>query len=245
MSWRGAPVYRATATGCLADRVVVHESVALPLRGAVPLGEAALLGCAALTGIGAALFAARVRPGDTCLVIGAGGVGAFVAQGARIAGAGAVVVVDPVAERRALALAVGATHCAAPEDAEELLRSVAPEGADVAFDAVGTAETATAALDLTCAGGTTMLVGLPPAGTRLDLDPAHFLRREKWLTGTMYGSEDPAVALPVLLDHLRAGRLSLAPLVGPTFPLEAADEAVRAALAGTAGRVLVVPGGAA
>lgn len=245
MSWRGAPVYRATATGCLAERVVVHESVALPLHGAVALHEAALLGCAALTGIGAALFAARVRSGDTCLVIGAGGVGAFVAQGARIAGAGSVIVVDPVGERRALSLEVGATHTAAPEEAEEAVRSVAPDGVDVAFDAVGTAGTAVAALDLTRAGGTTMLVGLPPAGTRLDLDPAHFLRREKWLSGTMYGSEDPAVALPVLLDHLRAGRLRLAPLVGPTYPLAAADEAVRAALAGSAGRVLVDPGATA
>ena len=85
------------------------------------------------------------------------------------------------------------------------------------------------------------LVGLPAVGRRLDLDPGQFVRREKWLTGTMYGSEDPAVALPVLLEHVRAGRLELASLVGPTYPLDRVDEAIEDALAGTPGRVLVLP----
>ena len=65
------------------------------------------------------------------------------------------------------------------------------------------------------------MVGLPPTGLRLDLDPGEFLRREKFLTGTMYGSEDPAVALPILLEHVAPGRLELAPLLGETFPLDA------------------------
>ena len=86
-----------------------------------------------------------------------------------------------------------------------------------------------------------MLVGLPAVGARLDLDPGQFVRREKHLTGTMYGSEDPSVALPILLEHVRAGRLELASLVGERYPLDDADEAVAAALAGTGGRVLVSP----
>ena len=68
-----------------------------------------------------------------------------------------------------------------------------------------------------------------------------FLRREKWLTGTMYGSEDPAVALPILLEHVRAGRLDLASLVGPVYTLDDADAAIQASLAGASGRVLVTP----
>jgi S-(hydroxymethyl)glutathione dehydrogenase/alcohol dehydrogenase len=86
-----------------------------------------------------------------------------------------------------------------------------------------------------------VIVGLPAVGLRLDLDPGDFTRREKWLTGTMYGSEDPAVALPLLLEHVAAGRLELGSLVGPVFPLERADEAVRASLAGPPGRVVVEP----
>jgi S-(hydroxymethyl)glutathione dehydrogenase/alcohol dehydrogenase len=237
MSWRGEPVYRGTATGCLAERVVVSSRVALPTGGAVPLREAALLGCAALTGVGAVLFAARLRAGSSVLVIGGGGVGQFVVQGARLADAGDVVVVDPVAERREQARSLGASDAVTPDE----LDARAPEGFDAAFDAVGDPATASAALRHTRSGGTCVIVGLPAAGLRLDLDPGEFNRREKWLTGTMYGSEDPALALPLLLDHVAAGRLELASLVGPVFPLERVDEAVEASLAGPAGRVIVEP----
>ena len=103
------------------------------------------------------------------------------------------------------------------------------------------AELAETALRFTRSGGTTVIVGLPAAGARLDLDPAQFTRREKRLTGTMYGSEDPAVALPVLLEHVRAGTLDLHGLVGPEYPLDRVDEAIEAALGGVPGRVLVTP----
>jgi Zn-dependent alcohol dehydrogenase len=82
---------------------------------------------------------------------------------------------------------------------------------------------------------------MPPTGARLDLDPAEFINREKTLTGTVYGSEDPAVALPVLLDDVREGRLQLSSMLGPSFPLEAADEAFRVSVAGSPGRVVVHP----
>ncbi len=235
----GATVYRGTATGCLAEHVVVDERVALPLAPGVPLEQAALLGCAALTGVGSALFAARVTAGATVLVIGAGAVGQFVVQGARIAGAETIIVADPLAVRRELALRLGATHAVAPEEVEALLAAVAPEGVDYGFDVVGDPRVSETVLSLTRSHGITVLVGLPPTGSRLDLDPAQFLRREKWLTGTMYGSEDPAVALPSLLEHVRSGALLLEPLLGPRYPLDRIDEAVQASLAGAAGRVIV------
>jgi S-(hydroxymethyl)glutathione dehydrogenase/alcohol dehydrogenase len=238
ISLRGETVYRGTATGCLAERVVVASRVALPLAEGVPLREAALLGCAALTGVGAVLFAARVAEGSSVLVLGAGGVGQFVVQGARIAGAERIVVADPVAVRREQALALGATDALDPATLEDAL---GPESFDYAFDAVGDPATTETALRFARSGGTAVLVGLPAVGARLDLEPAYFVRREKWLTGTMYGSEDPAVALPILIEHLRAGRLELASLVGPEFPLEEIDAAVEAALSGAPGRVLIRP----
>ena len=241
MSLDGETVYRGTATGALAERVVVAERVALPLGDDVPLEEAALLGCAALTGIGAVLFAARVEQGSSVVVVGAGGVGQFVLQGARLAGAGTVVSVDPVEARREQALELGATAAVTPEGLKSTMRELLPEGADYAFDAVGAPETTGLALRWTRSGGSCVVVGLPAAGARLDLDPGEFNRREKWLTGTMYGSEDPAVALPVLLEHVRAGRLALRPLLGPTFPLERVNDAIEASLAGSAGRVVVQP----
>jgi S-(hydroxymethyl)glutathione dehydrogenase/alcohol dehydrogenase len=210
LSLHGETLYRGTATGCLAERVVVSERVALPTGGGVPLREAALLGCAALTGVGAVLFAARVSASSSVLVVGAGGVGQFVVQGARIAGADTIVAVDPVEGRREQALRLGATHAFGPDEIEAQIAGIAPEGVDYALDAVGNPSTVDLALRLTRSGGTTVVVGLPALGARLDLDPAQFNRREKWLTGTMYGSEDPAVALPVLLGiSCRALRLGL------------------------------------
>jgi len=241
MSYRGETVYRGTATGCLAERVVVSEQVALPLGGGVALDQAALLGCAVLTGVGAALFAARVTPGSSVLVVGAGGVGQFVVSGARIAGAETIVACDPLDTRLAAARRAGATHVAAPDDLRGLLREVLPDGADFAFDAVGDPATTATALRFTRDGGTAVIVGLPAQGLRLDLDPFELIRREKRLTGTLYGSEDPAVSLPVMLGHVRAGRLDLASSVGPSFPLERVNDAVEASLEGEAGRVLVRP----
>jgi S-(hydroxymethyl)glutathione dehydrogenase/alcohol dehydrogenase len=241
MSLDGEKVYRGTATGALAERLTVRADVALPIGGGIPVEEAALLGCAALTGVGAVLFQARVREGASVLVVGAGGVGQFVVQGARLAGAGAIVCADPVEGRLEQVRELGATAAVTPEALNETMRATLPDGADYAFDAVGNPDTSALALRWTRNGGTCVLVGLPPAGARLDLDPADFSRREKFLTGSMYGSEDPAVALPVLLAHVRAGRLLLGPLVGPRFPLDEANDAIDASLGGSRGRVLVTP----
>ncbi len=237
MSLGGETVYRMAATGCLAEHVVVQANAALPLGEGISLDEAALLGCAALTGVGAVRYASSLGPGQTALVIGAGGVGQFVVQGARMAGAGEIVCVDPNAGRLEKAAKLGATRVGHPDEVASLLEG----GADVAYDAVGLPATSALALRHTRGTGLCVLVGMPPTGARLDLDPFDFTNREKTLTGTIYGSEDPAVALPLLLDDVREGRLELASLLGPSYPLEAADEAFRASLAGSPGRVLVVP----
>jgi Zn-dependent alcohol dehydrogenase len=168
-------------------------------------------------------------------------VGLFCVQGARIAEATTIIVVDPLTARLEQAVALGATHAAHPDDLDAVMADVAPDGVDFAFEVVGSCELAEIALQHTRSHGTTVLVGIPPTGQRLDLDPAQLLRREKWLTGTMYGSEDPAVALPMLLDHVRSGALRLEPLLGPSFSLEEVDAAVRASLEGVAGRVIVRP----
>jgi len=241
MTLDGETLYRGTATGALTERLVVGAEQALPLGDDIPLEQAALLGCAALTGVGAVAYNARPEPGESVLVIGAGGVGQFVVQGARIAGAGAIVAVDPVEGRRAQALRLGATHAFGPDELKEGMQALAPDGVDVSLDAVGSPETTSLALRWTRNGGKVVIVGLPAAGARLDLDPADFNRREKVLTGSMYGSEDPAVALPQLLEHVRAGRLELDSLLGPSYALDDVNEAFEASLAGSPGRVLVTP----
>src|SRR6185312_2731668 len=123
----------------------------------------------------------------------------------RASGAREIIVVDPVAERTAKALELGATHAAHPDELDELMSVLLPEGADYAFEAVGRAESEAAALRWTRAGGTAVLVGMPAVGARLEVDPFEFAAREKTLTGSIYGSEDPARAMPALLARVKSG----------------------------------------
>jgi S-(hydroxymethyl)glutathione dehydrogenase/alcohol dehydrogenase len=174
VSLNGETVYRMTATGCLAEHVVVAANAALPLGDGIASEEAALLGCAALTGVGAVRNASSLAAGQSALVVGAGGVGQFVVQGARIVGAADIVCVDTNPDRLELARALGATRVGHPDE----LPALVEDGVDVAFDAVGLPDTSALALAHTRPTGQCVLVGMPPMGARLDLDPAEFINRE-------------------------------------------------------------------
>jgi S-(hydroxymethyl)glutathione dehydrogenase/alcohol dehydrogenase len=163
-------------------------------------------------------------------------VGQFCVQGARIAGAARIVVADPLPGRREQALRLGATDAVDPDD-------VGSGEFDYALDAVGGNETFGLAVRATRGGGTVVAVGMAAAGVRYELEPAQLTNEEKVLTGSLYGSEDPVVALPEVLEHVRSGRLELAGALGPSFPLERANEALERALAGEPGRVLVTMNG--
>ena len=213
----------------------------MPLGDDVPLEHAALLGCAALTGVGAVLNAARPEPGFTALVIGAGGVGQFVVQGARIAGAARSS--SSTRSRR------GASRRCARRDARlRAGRTCARPCASSPQRASTTPSTRSArprrrrsrSAGRGAAAPRSSSASRPPARSST-LDPLDFTNREKTLTGTIYGSEHPAVALPRLIELVRDGELELASLVGPSFPLERADDAFQASLAGEPGRVLVTP----
>jgi S-(hydroxymethyl)glutathione dehydrogenase/alcohol dehydrogenase len=241
LSRNGETVFRMTTVGGFAGHVLMPGAGVLRLPDDVPLEQAAIVGCAALTGVGAAVNAAPSLDGASVLVVGAGGIGQFVVQGARIAGAAQIAVVDPVAARRELALRLGATHAAAPDEMADLAGDVFPDGFDCTFDAVGGPETAALAVRHTTVAGTAVLVGLPPAGGRVDLDLADMVVSDKTIAGTIYGSTDPARLLPDLLEWVRSGDVQLAPLLGESFPLERIGDAVEASLSGVPGRVLVVP----
>ena len=240
MTLGGETLYRGTATGALSERLVVSERVALPLGDAAsarPGGAARLRRAdggrrrALRSGRRGGLDGARDRGGRRRPVRRPGredrrGVRDRLLRSGLRSGS---------SSRSGSARRASSTRTSSSERAKEHF----PEGFDYAFDAVGDPETTKAAFRWTRNGGLCVIVGLPAAGARLDLDPTEFIRREKRLTGTIYGSEDPAVALPILLDHVGAGRLDLATQVGPSFSLDDVNDAIAAALGGVAGRVLV------
>jgi S-(hydroxymethyl)glutathione dehydrogenase/alcohol dehydrogenase len=138
----GEPVHHYN-TSSFAERSVVPARTAVKVDPTLPLAELALMGCAVMTGVGAVINTAQVRPGDTVAVVGCGGVGLNVVQGARLAGAGVIVAVDVVAAKLDLARELGATAVvnAASEEPVQAVRELVPGGVDHAFEALGRPET--------------------------------------------------------------------------------------------------------
>jgi S-(hydroxymethyl)glutathione dehydrogenase/alcohol dehydrogenase len=237
----GEDVYAGLGTGAFATETVVGAHACIPVPADIPLSEAALLGCAVLTGVGAVTNSAKVRPGQSVAVIGLGGVGLAALQGARIAGAATIIAVDPSAAKEDLARSLGATHFLPPSDklGKEIRSLTEGRGADHAIECVGRAETIRVAWSSTRRGGTATVVGLGSPKDQLSfsaLEVAYFART---LTGCMYGSTDPAVDVPLLLDHWRAGRLDLSALVSDHICLPEVGEAFTRMRSGIGARTLI------
>lgn len=242
----GDPVYCGFGTGTFAEETTVPAGAAIRIDPAFPLELAALAGCAACTGVGAVVNAAEVRPGDTVAVVGCGGVGLAAVQGARLAGASAIVAVDRVAAKLAMALDNGSTATvdASVGDPVDAVRSLTGGGVDHAIEVVGSSSTIRQAYDMARRGGTVTVVG---AG-RFD-DPVAFpalglMADGKRLQGTVYGGTDPARDLPRLLAAAATGAIDLARLVTARIGLDDVEDAFRAMLAGEGARSLIVFDGA-
>lgn len=239
----GQDVYPGLSTGGFAEQTVVSARAVVPVPDDVPFEHAALVGCAVMTGVGAVLNTAKVREGQSVLVVGLGGVGLSVVQGARLAGAGQVVVVDRSPDKLALALTMGATD--ALEAGGELARQVRAltggRGADHAFDCVGLGETIRACWSATRRGGATTVVGIGGKDQQVGFTALELFHFARTLQGCVYGSTDPRRDLPVILEHARAGRLDLGALVSGTVGLDGIDGAFAAMEAGVGARTVVLP----
>jgi len=225
-----------------ATHTVVPAASAIKIRDDVPLGVASLAGCAVLTGYGAVVFRGGARPGSTVLIFGAGGVGLSAVMGAVSAGAYRVIVVDPQESKRTGALEFGATHALDP--AQDVVAAVLDLtdgfGADVTIDAVGRPEVMTTAFDATVPGGIIVCVGIPGPDAQVQLPGPRFVREEKVVTGSLYGSSRPASDIPMLLNLYAAGKLPIDRLVTATYPLARINDALADLAAGALNRGVVV-----
>lgn len=239
----GEPVYPGLSTGGFAEQTVVSARAVLPVPDGVPLEHAALVGCAVMTGVGAVLKTAAVRKGQSVLVVGLGGVGLSVVQGARLAGAGQVIVVDRAAEKLELAQSMGATHgLEAGGDLAKQVRGLTERrGVDHAFDCVGLAETIRAAWSSTRRGGVTTIVGIGGKDQQVTFSALELFHFARTIQGCVYGSTDPFTDIPAVLGHAAAGRLDLGALVGDTVGLDGIPAAFEAMQRGVGARTLVVP----
>ena len=229
LSRGGERVYRGLNLAAFAEYVVCPASGAVKISADVPLEIACLIGCAVQTGVGAVLNTARVEEGATLLVMGLGGVGLSVVQGARLAGAARILASDPLAERRDAAKALGATDLLDPaqEDVVARAREITGVGVDYAFETAGRGALIQAALGAVRNGGTAVCVGAPPLDEAVDLGPAAiFVITGKRLISSVLGGSNSLREIPRLVDLWRAGRLDLEALVTARRPLEEINEAM-------------------
>ncbi|WP_328943187.1 Zn-dependent alcohol dehydrogenase [Streptomyces sp. NBC_00250] len=228
----GRPLYQFASNSSFAERTVVKAVQAVKIPQDIPLTSAALMGCGVLTGVGAVLNRAKVDRGDTVVVIGTGGIGLNVIQGARIAGARTIVAVDTNPAKEVVARQFGASHFLTSTDG---VRDLLPTGADHVFECVGHVGLVRTAIELLDRRGQAILLGMTaPKAEASFLPAAMFL--DKSILGCRYGSSRPQRDIPLYAELYLSGRLLLDELVTATYPVEEFARAVEDAEAGKVAR---------
>ena len=227
----GAELFNFASNSAFAQRTVVKAVQAVKIPKSVPLTSAALIGCGVLTGVGAVLNRARVDRGDSVVVIGAGGIGLNVLQGARLAGASVIVAVDANPAKEAAARQFGATHfvdASAVPDGVRAVKEILPTGADHAFECVGSTRLIRQAIDVLDRHGQAVLLGVPPAAAEASFLVSS-LYLDKSILGCRYGSSRPQRDIALYARLYEERRLLLDELVTATYGVEdfakAADDA--------------------
>jgi S-(hydroxymethyl)glutathione dehydrogenase/alcohol dehydrogenase len=233
---RGQDLAPFLGTACFSDFVIVPEAGAIPVPADVPFEALATIGCAVVTGVGAVTNAARVPPGARAAVIGAGGVGLNVIQGAAIAGCERIIAIDLRPVPLQIARLFGATDTieASIDVPADVRAATGGRGADFVFDTVGSPATLATALACARKGGTVVLTGLSRMDNQGSVAMFPFVMQEKRLIGSVYGSGNPASDIPRLVSLYQDGRLKLSELVSRTYRLDKINDALTA-LAGSDG----------
>ncbi|HEX3468154.1 MAG TPA: zinc-binding dehydrogenase, partial [Candidatus Elarobacter sp.] len=240
----GEPLHVQLGVGGFADRTICAEESLVRIPADTPLHIAALFGCAALTGLGAVFNAANVEAGTSVAIFGAGGVGLMALLGAVVAGATSIVVVDPVAEKRELAMELGATAVVDPGadgGVDGVRDALGGHGARYAFEAAGNARALEGAFNATAGGGTTVAVGLPRAEATVPLPHSLLVRQSRTLKGSLMGDSVPQRDIPRYIALWRSGRLPIERLISGRIGLDQLNESLDALADGRVVRSVLVP----
>lgn len=238
----GTDAFGFFSTGTFAEEVVVEADSVLKVPADLPYESAALIGCGVTTGIGAAVNTAKVEPGSSVAVIGAGGVGIAAVQGARVCGAARITVVDPVASRRERALAFGATDAIEPEELKGVARNQDGGGFDYVFEAVGRSSTVRAGYEAARRGGAVVVIGAGPKEDKVSFSMGELYFNEKRVLASFYGGGDVRRTMARVIDLWRAGRVDLEGMISHRLPLEGVNEAIAQMRSGEALRTVIALG---
>jgi Zn-dependent alcohol dehydrogenase len=238
----GVPLHVFLQVAGYATHAVLPEPSVIPIRRDAPLDVACLVSCGVLAGAGPVFNRAKVPPGASVAVWGCGGVGLNTIQAAKLVGAGKIIAVDVMKQKLQWAEELGATHlvdASASDPVAEVQRISGTGGVDFAFEVVGTQRTIEQALLATHRGGTCVVVGVSPAGTRLSIDPLLFLQ-QRVLTGTSFGGGRQRTDVPMLIDLYMDGKYKLNELITRRVGLDELNGAFDAMVAGEVKRSVVV-----
>jgi S-(hydroxymethyl)glutathione dehydrogenase/alcohol dehydrogenase len=239
----GKTLNHMAGTGVMAEYATLHRDNVIKVDPSVGIDKAAIVGCAVMTGVGAALNTAKVEPGSSCVIFGAGGVGLNTIQGCAIAGANPIIAVDTSDKKLEFARTFGATHTVNPTtdgDAVMKVMALTGGGAEYAFECIGLGATIQQSYNCVRKGGTAVVVGVARPGEMVNLMAFMLPFQEKVLTGSMYGSARPSIDFPRLLDLYKGGRLKLDELVTATYSIEQAQQAFDDLVAGVNARGVIV-----
>ena len=237
----GSPVNQMLNLSAFAEQMLIHENACVAINPDMPLDKAAVIGCAVTTGAGTIFNACKVTPGETVVVVGCGGVGLATINAAKIAGAGRIIAADPIPEKRALAMKLGATDTidAMANDAAAQIIEMTKGGVDHAIEAVGRPASAALAVASLKRGGTATILGMMPLGERVSLSALDLLGGKK-LQGALMGANRFPVDIPRLVEFYLHGKLDLDSIVAETIPLTQINEGFDQMKRGDAARSVIV-----
>jgi alcohol dehydrogenase len=237
----GELLHHHLGISAFAEQTIVSELSAIKIPDDLSYELASLFGCAVLTGVGAALNAAEIEPGQTVAVFGLGGVGLAAVMGAKLAGAGRVIAIDPVEHKRALALELGASDALeGGTGTVDELKETTDGGPDRVIETAGSAKVLETAYLATRRGGITVTVGLPNPEALLSIPAVSLVAEERTLKGSYLGSANPSEMLPQLFDYWRAGKLPVEKLISGRLKLDEINEGFDRLASGEAVRQIVV-----
>jgi S-(hydroxymethyl)glutathione dehydrogenase/alcohol dehydrogenase len=238
----GEAVEQMARLGGFAEMMLVHQNALVTITEDIPLDRAALIGCGIVTGTGAVFRTAKVEPGSSVCVIGAGGIGLAAIQGARIVGAGQIIVVDVNASKLEMAQQLGATdviNASSVDNVVAEVKELSDGGVDYSFEAIGLKATAEQAFNMLGLGGTATVIGMVPPRQTLEIRGIDLLS-EKKLQGSMMGSNQFRTDLPNLVRLYLDGRLKLDEMVSARLSLPEINEGYATLKRGEVARQVIV-----
>jgi S-(hydroxymethyl)glutathione dehydrogenase / alcohol dehydrogenase len=237
----GSLVNQMLNLSAYAEMMLIHEHACVAINPEMPLDKASVIGCAVTTGAGTIFNACKVTPGETVAVIGCGGVGLATINAAKIAGAGRIIAADPIPEKRALAMKLGATDTvdAMADDAAAQILELSKGGVDHAIEAVGRPASGELAVKSLKRGGTATILGMMPLQHSVGLSAMELLSGKK-LQGAIMGGNRFPVDIPRLVDFYLRGLLDLDSIISETIPLERINEGFEQMKRGDAARSVIV-----